>query len=131
MRDQLAAEGNRIMAGRPDLEALTGKGAQQMAGDNNRNFARFMEAMILDYQPKIMVETVLWVFRTYRAHGFQTAYWAANLNVWVDMIRRELPRDVFEAIHPFYNWLIISIPLFTQLTEVMDEDGSEPAPSRG
>ncbi|MBI9074843.1 MAG: hypothetical protein JEZ02_05455 [Desulfatibacillum sp.] len=116
-RDQLSAKGNQIMGERQDLEKLLGPGNVRMAEDNNRNFARFMESMFLEYDPKVLVETVLWVFRAYRSHGFQTTYWAANLNIWVGMINQELPRETFEAIYPFYNWLIVNIPIFVKLTE--------------
>lgn len=117
MRDQLSAKGNRIMAQRPDLEKLVGHGNRQMAEDNNRNFARFMESLFTDFSPEVLVETVLWVFRAYRSHGFRTTYWAANLNIWVDMLRQDLSQESFEAVYPFYNWLIVNIPIFVRLTD--------------
>ena len=69
---QLAEMGNQKMASRADIDKLVGKGNQQMAEDNNRNFARFMASLFADFNPDVLVETVLWVFRAYRAHGFQT-----------------------------------------------------------
>lgn len=116
-QDQLAAMGNQIMGQRSDLEKLVGPGNAQMAEDNNRNFVRFMTSMFTNYESKVLVETVLWVFRTYRSHGFRTTYWSANLNIWVDMLKRELSSDTFDAVHPFYNWLIVNIPVFTRLTD--------------
>lgn len=116
-RDQLAAMGNQIMAQRPDLEALVGKGNAPMAEDNNRNFARFMESMFSSYDPAVLVETVLWVFRTYRSHGFQTTYWEVNLTTWIEMLKKELSAQAFEAVYPFYNWLKVNVPVFTQLTD--------------
>ena len=116
-RDQLAAKGNQMLADRSDLEKLVGKGNQQMAEDNNRNFARFMESMFSAYAPEVLVETVLWVFRAYRSHGFQTTYWPANLNIWVEMLKQELSNEAFEEIYPFYHWLIVNIPIFVKCTE--------------
>ena len=92
-REQLAAEGNRRMGARPDLERLVGAGNEAMAQDNNRNFARFMESIFRHYQPEVLVETVLWVFRAYRSHGFQTTYWPANLDTWVEMLREQLTKE--------------------------------------
>lgn len=109
--------GNQTMADRMDLEKMVGKDNLPMAEDNNRNFSRFMDSIFHDYDPKVFVETVLWVFRAYRSHGFQTTYWAANLNIWMDMLARELPAETFESLYPFYNWLIINIPVFTSLTD--------------
>ncbi len=90
---------------------------QNMAQDNNRNFPRFMDALFLNYQPQILVETVLWVFRAYRSHGFATTYWAANLNIWVDLLKKELTPAAFEEIYPFYRWLIVNIPVFVRITD--------------
>jgi hypothetical protein len=121
-QDQLVAKGSQIMAERDDFEKMIGKGNRQMAEDNNRNFARFMASMFAEYKPEVMVETVLWVFRAYRSHGFNTTYWAANLNVWVNMLKKEFPEETFGMIYPFYNWLIVNIPIFVKLT---DKDISE------
>jgi hypothetical protein len=33
------------------------------------------------------------------------------------MLKNELTPAAYEALYPFYNWLIINIPAFTQLTE--------------
>jgi hypothetical protein len=117
-REQLAARGNEIMAARPDLEKLVGPGNQQMAEDNNRNFSKFMESMFTNYEPRVLMETVLWVFRAYRAHGFQTTYWAANLDIWSQLLQESLSPAVHAEISPFYTWLIVNIPLFTAATEM-------------
>jgi hypothetical protein len=76
-----------------------------------------MLSLFSDYQPAVFVETVLWVFRAYRSHGFQTTYWAANLNIWVDLLQKELSEDAWQQIYPFYNWLIVNIPVFTAITD--------------
>ncbi len=115
--EQIAAAGTRQLMARPDLEKLVGPGNEQMAEDNNRNFPRFMVSLFSDYQPSVFVETVLWVFRAYRSHGFQTTYWAANLNIWVDLLQKELSANAWKQIHPFYNWLIVNIPVFASITD--------------
>ncbi len=116
-RDQLAARGNQILAARPDLDRMVGPGNRQMAEDNNRNFSRFMESMFNHYQPEVLVKTALWVFRAYRSHGFQTTYWAANLNIWMNMLQEDLSQEHYRELAPFYNWFIINIPLFTAMSE--------------
>ena len=113
----LAAEGSAALARRPDIEALVGKGNQQMAEDNNRNFAKFMESLFMNFNAEILVDTALWVFKTYRSHGFSTSYWDVNLNLWVDMLQTGLSGDAFDQISPFYNWLIVNIPVLTDLSD--------------
>lgn len=115
--EALAAIGTQILMERPDLEKLIGTGNGNMAEDNNRNFPRFMTSLFLDYKPEVLVETVLWVFRAYRSHGFQTTYWAANLNIWVELLKKELTPEAFKEIYPFYNWLIVNIPVFVSITD--------------
>ena len=115
--EHMAEMGNRIMAGRDDIDRLVGQSNKKMAEDNNRNFARFMGSLYTNFDPDVFVETVLWVFRAYRSHGFQTTYWAANLNIWTDLIRQELTSDSYEAVYPFYNWLIVNIPIFVKLSD--------------
>jgi len=122
---QLAEMGNQMMANRADIDKLVGKGNQQMAEDNNRNLARFMASLFSDFNPDVLVETVLWVFRAYRAHGFQTTYWAANLNIWVDIIRKELSEESYDVIYPYYNWLIVNIPIFVKLSDETLSEFSE------
>ena len=84
-----------------------------------------MDSMFVEYDPATLVETVLWVFRAYRSHGFLTTYWAANLDTWLKMLEKELSDESFTAIAPFYTWLIVNIPIFVKLT---DESLSEKIP---
>jgi hypothetical protein len=103
---------------RPDLDRLVGEGNRQMAEDNCQNLARFMESLFLDYHPETLVETVLWVFRAYRSHGFYLTYWSAHLETWVRQLQLTLDPADFEQLYPFYHWIITHIPAFTQLSEV-------------
>jgi hypothetical protein len=131
-QERLASAGNQALAKRSDLEKLVGKGNRPMAEDNNRNFARFMTSLFSDFNANVLVETVLWAFRAYRSHGFQTTYWAANLNIWVDLIRQELSEASYKAIYPFYHWLIVNIPMFVKLSdESLSECSDQPMPSHG
>jgi len=116
-RAEVAALVNQAMARRPDLEKLVGPDGKTMSEDNNRNFSLFMESLFQSFQPDVLVDTALWVFRAYRSHGFQPIYWPANLDTWVETLRRELSADAFAEVFPFYRWLIIHIPMFTALTD--------------
>ncbi len=120
-RDSLADEHNRQMGARPDLEKLIGPDNRTMMEDNSRNFCRFMGSMYRAYEPEILVETVLWVFRAYRAHGFKTAYWPAHLDTFVDIARNQLSAQTFASIYPFMNWMITNIPVFVAITDAQTE----------
>jgi len=116
-RDILAAEINRIMGGRADLNELIGEGNQSMMEDNHRNHARFISSLIQDFSSQVLVETVLWVFRAYRSHGFRLTYWPAQLDTWVEVLRKELSPRAFAEIYPLYHWMIIYQPAFVSLND--------------
>jgi hypothetical protein len=59
----------------------------------------------------------LWVFRAYRARKFKSTYWAAQLNGWLEIYKKELSDDCFEAVYPYYNWMQIHIPIFVTLAD--------------
>jgi hypothetical protein len=111
-RELLAAEMNRLMTSRDDLVQLVGEGNIPMMKDNHRNHARFMAAVFLDSEPEVLVETVLWVFRAYRSHGFKLTYWPAQLDNWVELFKTHLSAETFNEIYPFYNWMIVNQAVF-------------------
>lgn len=128
-RELLAAEINRLMISRSDLNLLIGEGNTAMMEDNHRNHARFIASVFLDFQPPVLVETVLWVFRAYRSHGFHLTYWPAQLDQWVALFKTHLSPEAFKEIYPFYHWMIVNQPLF-----VMESDkliNLEELPSHG
>lgn len=116
-RERLAAEMNRIMGARPDLTALIGEGNRPMMEDNHRNHARFIASLLLNFSPEVLVETVLWVFRAYRAHGFRLAYWPAQLDTWTEVLKAELTPEAFASVEPVYRWMIVRQPAFAALSD--------------
>ena len=72
--EQLVALMNDLMLGKADIEHLVGKENLGMMKDNHANHARFMHSIFTHSHPEVLVETVLWVFRAYRSHGFTTNY---------------------------------------------------------
>lgn len=116
-RDQIVSAVNARMLARPDVNALVGPGNIDMMKDNHANHARFIESILSEYHPAVLVDTILWVFRAYRSRGFQTAYWAAQLNAWVDSCKHLLSASSFQAIGPLYDWMIVHIPQFVELTD--------------
>ena len=116
-REEMAAQVNQELAARPDLEKLVGTDGKRMGEDNNRNFSMFMESILDSFQAETFVDTALWAFRTYRSHGFHVSYWPANLNIWVEVLNKNLSQETYHEIAPFYKWLITHIPAFAELTD--------------
>ena len=130
-RDSLAEELSRQMAARPDLEKMIGAGNLPMMQDNSRNFCRFMGTMFLAYEPEVLAQTALWVFRAYRAHGFRTTYWPANLDTCVEILRARLAPATFSEIYPFFQWLIVNIPTFVKISDDQLAEPLSPVPGHG
>lgn len=115
--EQMTLEMNRVMLERPDLEDLIGKNNTQMMRENHANHARFIASILKNNNPEVLVETVLWVFRAYRSHGFTTNYWAAQLNGWIAVLKDTLTSGSYEEVYPYYEWMQINIPAFVQLSD--------------
>jgi hypothetical protein len=115
--DQLIAKINTLMSDRPDIDNLIGANNLNMMKDNHANHVRFIGAILKNYNPVILVDTVLWVFRAYRSHGFTTNYWSAQLNTWIILLEKNLTHESFTEVKPYYEWMQINIPLFVKVSD--------------
>lgn len=115
---------NRKMSARPDCSELVGKNNIEMMKDNHANHVRFMESIFTKYSPEEFTDTVLWVFRAYRARQFSSVYWSAAMNSWIEICRKELSETCFREIYPYYQWMQVHIPSFTALAEQNPETGA-------
>jgi hypothetical protein len=116
-KENLVVMMNQKMEGRADLLDMVGAGNVEMMKDNHANHARFLESIFNQHSPEILTDTVLWVFRAYRSRNFSSTYWAAQLNGWIEIYKKELSPECFQEIYPYYNWMQINIPVFNQLAE--------------
>ena len=116
---------NSLMLERKDLEKLIGKDNERMMKDNHANHVRFIASILKNYNPEVLVDTVLWVFRAYRSHGFSTNYWATQLNSWIIILKEVLSPKSYTEVYPLYEWMQVNIPLFVKLSdEKLDNSNS-------
>lgn len=115
--DKLITEMNILMLKRPDIESLVGKNNINMMKDNHANHVRFIASILKNYNHEVLVDTVLWVFRAYRSHGFTTNYWAAQLNTWIIVIKEVLTPESFVETYPYYEWMQVNIPIFVKVSD--------------
>lgn len=116
-QEQMVAMLNNIMKDRKDLKQLIGEGNLDMMLDNHRNHARFIASFLITFEPQLLVNTILWVFRAYRSHGFRLTYWPAQLHQWMVVLKQCLSPQAFNQIAPLYNWMIINQPAFASLSD--------------
>jgi len=108
---------NERFAQRPDIVQLIGDGNLEMMQGNHRNHLRFMISIFSVYNSEAFTETVLWVFRSYRSHGFQLTYWPAQLDSWVEIFKNQLSPQCFDQIYPFYDWMIVNNAVFANISD--------------
>ena len=121
-REQMVSMINEIMLARPDIKDLVGENNQDIMKDNHANHARFVESIMGKPDAGTLVETCLWVFRAYRSRGFHSNYWSAQLNTWVEVLKKSVSPSTAEAVYPLYHWFIVHIPDFKALSDAqMDE----------
>jgi hypothetical protein len=113
----LVAEVDRRMLQRPDLERLVGEDNSEMMRDNHANHARFVSTILQHPNPEVLVDTVLWVFRAYRSHGFHLSYWPAQLNTWVEVLEQQLSAESFAGVYPLYQWFVVNQSAFAALSD--------------
>lgn len=122
--DVLVTEVNEMMLAREDIHQLVGKANVEMMKNNHSNHARFVASILSVPNPDILIETVVWVFRAYRSRGFHPNYWAAQLNAWVDAMKKHLSAQACKDVYPLYDWFVVNIPLFTSLSEETADSSS-------
>ena len=115
--DELISEINKRMLQKPEIKNLVGENNLSMMQDNHANHVRFIASVLKNYNPEVFVETVLWVFRAYRSHGFTTNYWATQLNTWIEILREVLTYESFKEVYPYYEWMQTNIPVFVKITD--------------
>lgn len=116
-RQALVSSINEIMLNRSDITELVGEKNVQMMKDNHSNHALFVESFMINPDSGTLVDTVLWVFRSYRSRGFHQNYWAAQLNCWVEILKLQLSEDSFNDVFPLYQWFTVNIPAFTDISD--------------
>lgn len=115
--EQLIMKMNRLMLEREDLESLVGKDNIKMMQDNHANHVRFIASILKNNNPEVLVETILWVFRAYRSHGFSTNYWAAQLSTWMQIFKTSLTLETYNEVLPLCEWMQINIPIFVKVSD--------------
>lgn len=100
-----------------DVDALIGPGNLPLMHTNHTNHYEYMASVYDLYDPVSFVETVIWVFRTYRAHGFSVDYWAHMLPASKKVMEEHLSPSAYEQTAPFHDWLFEHIAAFRQVSD--------------
>jgi len=105
---------NNKMLNHPNLTDIIGHGNRGMMLDNHKNHAEFMDTFFQEFETDVLPETMLWVFKTYRARGFKVEYWNIHLGYWLEALKELMSAHGYEQISPIYIWLIDNIEAAAQ-----------------
>jgi hypothetical protein len=125
---RLAAEVNRRLGSRSDLERLIGRHNRRVMETNNRGIIRFLAALFWAYRPEILVENVLWALRRFGDFGFRSGYWAISLGVLQDVVNRELSCAAAAEVTPILRWFLSNLGT---IAAVAEEDAAPSGPQPG
>jgi len=115
--DRMVALINEKVLEREDICDLIGQENQQMMQDNHANHARFIHSIMKKPNDQVFVSSILWVFRTYKSHGFSVNYWIVQLNIWLNILEDQMSANSFKQIAPIYSWIKENIYVFSELAE--------------
>jgi hypothetical protein len=123
-REELVASMNGRISARKDILDLIGDEENRATMENNHaNHAKFMESIGSIYDPSTFIEIILWVYRTYRSRGFKPQYWIVQLNLWLEILQKSLTEKSFNALRPFYDFILKNHDFFVKSTDAIQEDG--------
>jgi methanogenic corrinoid protein MtbC1 len=105
-KDDLVREVNFAMSSRKDLQMLIGGNPVEMMTMNHENHAAFMANVFFLNQFELLAKTVVWVYRTYRAHSFSYDYFPVELRAWMDAVKKLLSAAHQQQILAIYQWMI-------------------------
>ncbi|PWD98614.1 hypothetical protein [Marinilabilia rubra] len=113
----LVSKMNASMLKKSNLINIVGSDNIEMMKDNHANHVQFISSILKYKNTAVLIETIIWVFRTYRSHGFSIEYWSVQLNEWINILKEELSQNIFDEIIPYYKWMLLNIPSFVLLSE--------------
>lgn len=101
----------------PDVNEIVGLENISMMENNHRNHANFIGSMLKDPEPVLLVEIIIWVYRTYQSHGFKSDYWPLMFDCWLEVLQDELSAGTYQRIAPIYNWMAENHCNFIELSK--------------
>lgn len=103
--EALAAAVNARMLAMGDIEELTGLGNLGMMLDTHRRQARFLSSMLADFDPTLLVRTVVWAIRAHKSIGFRDRFWLMQQQAWRPALAEGLDPRAFDQVIPLFDWL--------------------------
>lgn len=113
---------NEKMANRINIDNLIGNNPLNIMYDNHANHANFMVNIFKITDDEFFYKTLIWVYNTYKHHGFSYDYFKVELNQWIDGINKFLKPASAKLIIPIYQWMIDNHQIFIKESENLENE---------
>ncbi|MBS3766430.1 cobalamin-dependent protein [Candidatus Bipolaricaulota bacterium] len=114
---------NESFANREDIGDLIGDNSIEKMFENHENHVRFMTNVFILNDYDLLTRTVIWVYRTYRAHGFSDDYFLVELEAWKGAVDDQLKSESASPINKIYSFLLENHEAFIKSSEKIEETG--------
>jgi len=121
----LIKEVNENLSQRDDLMQLIGNNSIKKMKDNHENHAGFMYNSFKVKSEKLFINTIIWVYRTYKNHGFSYQYFPVELKAWKSAVNNNLSSENSELIINIYNLMLDNHKLFVKESESREDNEFE------
>ncbi len=88
------------------LSLLIGGNPLERMYDNHRNHGSFMAVVLRTQDWELLLRTLPWVYRCYRAHGFHSDYFPAEIRAWRRAMAREIEACYGPTLLKVYDWML-------------------------
>ncbi len=116
-RGEILSSVNAAIESRSDIEALTGPGPIDVLRTNHANHIEFISSIFRVKTAPVLVDVVLWVYRSYIERGFSPDYFPIEIQEFRNAIAKYLPPASAEPILLFYDLMQRSHEEFLSLSE--------------
>lgn len=105
-KEILIAQVNEELKKDPLINQILGKGTLELMFENHANHANFMANVFRFNQFELLVKTIPWVYRSYKARGFSYDYFLVALQAWSKAVEDHLDNDHVQMINRIYTWML-------------------------
>ncbi|MFW5998682.1 MAG: cobalamin B12-binding domain-containing protein [Halanaerobiaceae bacterium] len=116
---------NDYMTKRDDIKELIGYNPLEVMYNNHENHVRFMVNVFKIGDYKLLIRTVIWVYRTYVLKGFSYQYFPVELNAWIKAVKKSLNEEKAKPVIKVYDWLIDNHEKFVALSQTEEKSKIE------
>jgi methanogenic corrinoid protein MtbC1 len=113
----------------PGISQIIGYNPLSTMFNNHHNHARFMANVFRFNAFDLLARMVVWVYRTYHAHGFSFDYFPMELCAWQKSVAAHLEVHQSQAINAIYQWMLDRHQDMVQLSQepVHEQSPLDPA----